>query len=890
MQPVYKRIRLSILVFMVILSLFIFTAIYRPLTKELNNEVMENYQLITENKHQVLKEYVKKGRDSAASLSSRSVIRDMLADYLDGKVSLEDLKEFTAPRYNDGAEVIENLRSALRVTPDGKLIHTIGQEEGLIDFVQLEKEELFIEYKPDEDLLFVQSPVKKDNKILGFDVIITDAGPVVAELEKGGYQLTFIDEMRNSELIVADGRIYSYMKCSLLNGMVAISNDESVVFDDIHKLTIKTNIRYFIGLLIMFLIIHFFNVRYVRKFFETQQALKEASEEREKEKNILYTKLKDSEELLSMIIDVTGEGLWDWHIDEGIVYHNKRWCTIMGLDEGFLSHNMEEYSDRLHPDDREEVLKLINQAVETQEEYYNEHRMISNDGSVIWVVDRGTVVKNNDGKAQRMIGSIANITLRKKAQLELFLEKEAFQSTLLSVGDGIVSTDVEGNILVLNPAAEKLIGCKQSEVIGKKVDEVIKLIYPETREKVLWENSMDLINKETKAKESVLLLISQSGDELTIFENIDPVNKPNGETTGFVMIFRDMTDLFEKQKKIQYMSFHDVLTGLYNRRYMEDAMRRLDTNRNLPFAIMMLDLNNLKLTNDVFGHEMGDSLIKKTADFLRDIFRADDIISRIGGDEFCILMPKTSLEASKTIKQRIKNTSENYSVGPLCVSTAAGCCVKTLETEKIDDILRDADTNMYEDKQANRQKVKSSTIERFIKTNREKSEAEHKHNEQVGILAAALYEALGKSEAEISAFRKTVQVHDIGKIVIPGELLNKKEVLTGDDWDLLKRHSYLGYQILSVLKEHEAFADAILYHHERIDGNGYPEGLKGDAIPLESKVIAVADAFEAMTADRPYRKAMSKEQAVAELRSNAGTQFDVALVQIFIDKVLVELS
>lgn len=890
MQPVYKRIRLTILVFMVILSLFIFMAIYMPLKKELDSVVMENYQLITQNKHQVLKEYVKKGRDSAASLSSRSVIRDMLADYLEGKVSFEELREFTAPRYNDGAAVIENLRSALRVTPDGKIIHSIGPEEGLTDFVQLEKEELFIEYKPEEDLLFVQSPVKKDNKILGFDVIITDAGPVVAELEKGGYQLTFIDEMRNSELIVADGRIYSYMKCSLLNGMVAISNDESVVFDDIHKLTIKTNIRYFIGLLIMFLIIHFFNVRYVRKFFETQQALKEASEEREKEKNILYSKLKDSEELLSMIIDVTGEGLWDWHIDEGIVYHNKRWCTILGLDESFLSHKMEEFSDRLHPHDREEVLKLINEAVETQGEYYNEHRMISNDGSVLWVVDRGTVFKNNDGKAQRMIGSITNITLRKKAQLELFLEKEAFKSTLLSVGDGIVSTDVEGNILVFNPAAERLIGWKQSEAIGKKVDEVVKLIYPESREPVLWESSIDLKNKETKAKESVLLLVSQSGEELTIVENITPVHKPDGETTGFVMVFRDMTELFEKQKKIQYMSFHDELTGLYNRRYMEDAMRRLDTNRNLPFAIMMLDLNNLKLTNDVFGHEMGDRLIKKTADFLRDIFRADDIISRIGGDEFCILMPKTSLEAAQIVKKRIKNTSENYSVGPLTVSIAVGCCVKTLETEKIDDILRDADTNMYDYKQANRQKVKSSTIERFIKINYEKSETEHKHNEQVGIFAAALYEALGKSEAEISAFRKTVQVHDIGKIVIPGELLNKKEVLTGDDWDLLKRHSYLGYQILSVLKEHEAFADAILYHHERIDGNGYPEGLKGDAIPLESKVIAVADAFEAMTADRPYRKALSKEEAVAELRRNSGTQFDAALVDIFIDRVLVELS
>lgn len=885
MQQINQRIRLTIVLFLVIISLFIFLGIYRPLTTELENEVLKSYQLITYNKHQVVEEFVASSRYNAASLSSRSVIRDMLANHLEGKVTFEELKTFTIPRYTDGVAVFDQLRSSARFIADGRMICSIGPDESMEDYIIWGEKELISKYIPEENIVTVQSPIKKGEQILGYDVILTDASNLITSLEEGLYKLKFLGETRNEEVVVANKIITSYLDCELLGGTIAISTDESIVFDTVRSLIANINIRYFIVMIIMFLIIQFLIVRYISKFVKTQQKLKAEAEDREKEINCLYEKLKDSEELMNMTLDVTGEGVWDWHIEEGMVYHNKRWCAIMRLDECYFSHSMDEFTSKLFPDDRNQVMKLINEAIDTQGEYFSEHRIIHHDGSIIWVVDRGAVIKSPDGKARRMIGSISDISQRKKAELDLFLEKETFQSTLLSVGEGIISTDVNGIITVINPIAEELTEWKQ-EAIGRNIEEVIKLLDPETKKPLDWRNNINQKNELTTDVDNLVLLVSRSGKEITIFENMSHIYLPDGGVAGFVMTFRDITEVFEKQKRIEYMSFHDELTGLYNRRYFEDALHRLDTNRNIPFTIMMLDLNNLKLANDIFGHDLGDNLIKKTAQFLRDIFRSDDIIARIGGDEFCVLMPRTSMEAAQMVKERIENTSHLYWVEPLRLSIAVGYVVKTQMSEKIDEAIRDADMCMYNNKQENRKKVINRTIEDIIENNYLKLEMEKEHNDRVGDLAGALYEALGKSQEEVGEFKRAAQIHDIGKIIVPSEILNKKEELTKSDWEKIRKHSRTGCQILRLLKEYEDYAEVILYHHERIDGKGYPEGLEGETIPLESRVIAIADAYEAMTAYRPYKKARSKEEAVAELQKNAGTQFDGKLVDIFIQEVL----
>lgn len=630
----------------------------------------------------------------------------------------------------------------------------------------------------------------------------------------------------------------------------------------------------------------------IDKFFNKQHKLQVQKLEAAEKSSLvniednIRQRLKELEERMSMVFELATDGIWEWHIDEGMVYHNKKWCSILLLDENYLVHTMEGYVNLIYPGDRSRVLELINKAKDEKKGFYSEHRMLRSDGSIIWVIDRGNWVSGSSDKLSHMIGSIEDITQKIQAQKDLFHEKEVLRSTLLSVGEGVVSTDVNGLITVFNLAAEKLTGWKHEEVIGRSIEDIIKLVHMDTKETINVISSFDFNKGFSDDYNSQAILVTRTEKEIPILNSLNSIHMSNGKVTGFVMVFRDITDVVEKQMKIEYLSFHDELTGLYNRRYIEDALYRLDTSRNYPFTIMMLDINNLKLVNDVFGHEMGDKLIKMVAEILKSVLRSDDLISRFGGDEFCILLPKISVNEADVIKRRIQETASNSFVGPVRISIAVGYSTKTRENEIIEDILRAADVNMYKDKEYYKANNRNEMINDFLENNQAKFIMEKQHNERVSSFAAALYEALGKPQNEVNTFRDTALLHDIGKIVIPSEILNKQEALTLEEQEIVKRHPLIGYQILRIMNWDSRYSDDIHYHHERIDGSGYPNGLMGDEIPIGSKVLSIVDAYESMTSDRPYRMRKSRDEAVEELKENAGKQFDPFIVEVFIKDVL----
>ena len=364
-----------------------------------------------------------------------------------------------------------------------------------------------------------------------------------------------------------------------------------------------------------------------------------------------------------------------------------------------------------------------------QENLYSEHRMLLQDGRTIWIRDRGTLLTDENGKPARMLGSMADITAQKNAEQELFLEKEIFQSTLLSVEDGIISTDVEGRITVLNPVAEEMTGWTFEEAQGKPLKDVFDLRNPESGDP---EDILAVTRQTGNGNHRRALMVTGSGKEVILNNSIATVRLQNGQVMGHVIVFRDITESVRKQEKIEYLSFHDELTGLYNRRYIEDAIKRLDTSRNLPFTVMVVDINNLKLTNDIFGHEMGDRIIREAAKLLNETLRADDIIARTGGDEFLILLPKTSAKEAGEIKERIQRNGHYHRVESLRLSLAVGFSTKTAEDESIDDNLRYADSNMYENKHRNNQDVKREIILDFLEENRKKFQDERQHKRAPG--------------------------------------------------------------------------------------------------------------------------------------------------------------
>lgn len=356
----------------------------------------------------------------------------------------------------------------------------------------------------------------------------------------------------------------------------------------------------------------------------------------------------------------------------------------------------------------------------------------------------------------------------------------------------------------------------------------------------------------------------------------------------FAVLVSDITDRIEREAKIEYLSYHDYLTGLYNRRYYEEELNRLDTEENLPLSLIMGDVNGLKLVNDSFGHETGDELLVKVSKILQDACRSNDIITRIGGDEFVIILPKTNEEIVQKIIERIKIHEKTEKVESLDISISFGFGTKISIDQNIRDIFKNIEDGMYSQKLTESRSARSKTIDLIMRTLYEKNSREMNHSLRVGNLCEQLAKRLDLSIDKIKQIKTAGLMHDIGKIAVNEEILNKPSTLTEEEWTEIKRHSEVGCRILSSVNEFNDIANYILEHHEKWDGSGYPNGLKGEEITFEARIINIADAYDAMTGYRTYRSKLTKDQAIAEIKKYAGIHFDPEICKVFVVEVLNE--
>jgi len=337
------------------------------------------------------------------------------------------------------------------------------------------------------------------------------------------------------------------------------------------------------------------------------------------------------------------------------------------------------------------------------------------------------------------------------------------------------------------------------------------------------------------------------------------------------------------EQDLLFQTFHDQLTGLYNRRFFEEEIERLDIKRQLPLSIIMADINGLKIINDIYGHQQGDKTLKKIADILKEVFREDDIVARQGGDEFAVLLPKTNAKELKIIINRVKekivevNKNEN-----IAISIALGSAIKKNTEQNINDIFKKADDNMYQNKLSESRSNKNNIVQGLLNTLAAESYETKEHALRMTKLALDFGEKLGLSNAEINRLSLLATLHDIGETNINKEILNKPGKLNKKEWEIMKNHSEQGYKIASTSEEFALVADEIFSHHEHWDGSGYPEGLKGEEIPYLARIISIIDAYDVMTTERPYSDPISKEEALEEIKSCAGSQFDPELGKTFI--------
>ncbi|HWQ79829.1 MAG TPA: PAS domain S-box protein [Anaerovoracaceae bacterium] len=563
-----------------------------------------------------------------------------------------------------------------------------------------------------------------------------------------------------------------------------------------------------------------------------------------------------------------------------IIDANPAACNFYGYSrEELLRLSINDIS--MLPD--EEVADLCMMAAREKQYYYQCPHCLKN--GEVRLVDVFTCPIPDEENEVLLYSIMIDATDREVYRLELFHEKELLSTTLRSIGDGVVTTDSYGTITSLNSVAQEITGWTWSEAEGKLFTDVFRLLKEETEEPV-----EDPIAKVLETGRIIGLanhtaLRNRQGKLIPIADSAAPIKTEDGEIYGVVMVFRDVTTEKEQSRQIRFLSYHDPLTGLYNRRYIEEAVSRLDTAENLPISVIMGDVNGLKITNDVFGHKAGDSLLQHVAETLQASCRKDDLIARWGGDEFVVIMPRTDIITAEQTISEIKKHFETASEQTLRLSLSLGCAAKEDPETELQNILQAAEEYMYHQKLLDGKSYRNAIINTLLATLYEKSIETEEHTERLGYFCTNIGRKLQLSSKEMDELSLLAVLHDIGKVGISRSILQKPAQLVSNEWEEMKRHPEIGYRIAQATPELTIAADFILSHHERWDGSGYPRGLKAEDIPLVCRILAVADAYDAMTNDRVYRNAMSKNEAILELKKNAGTQFDPAIVDLFIETI-----
>jgi len=469
----------------------------------------------------------------------------------------------------------------------------------------------------------------------------------------------------------------------------------------------------------------------------------------------------------------------------------------------------------------------------------------------------------------RVLVSILDLTDIKKAEKEILLKEKQYHTLFDNSLDGIYRSTIEGKYIDVNKAMVKMLGYRTKR----------ELLSINTKD--LYLNPDDRPESGKRLKPFEVQLKKKNGSSLWV-EISSRVVHNDSKPAYYEGIVRDIAERKEAEKEINYLSFHDKLTGLYSRGYFEEELKRLDTPRQYPLSLVLFDINGLKIMNDTFGTQYGDKLIRKIAEICRGFFRKDDICTRWGGDEFGVLMPKTGKIDTETIIERLDTELKKQSTSTMPLSVSFGYSIKTEDDETEGSLIKAAEEKMYKHKLVMEQSTRSNIISSLKTALEERDYETLEHTNRLVDLCIMIGRALGLSESKLDELVLLANLHDIGKIAIPDSIVLKPGKLTAEEFDIIKNHSKIGYRIAKSSNELHPIAEAILHHHERWDGNGYPEKIAGDKIPVISRILSVVDAYDAMTNDRPYRKALDKQIAVDELKNNAGSQFDPLMVETFL--------
>jgi diguanylate cyclase (GGDEF)-like protein/putative nucleotidyltransferase with HDIG domain len=358
----------------------------------------------------------------------------------------------------------------------------------------------------------------------------------------------------------------------------------------------------------------------------------------------------------------------------------------------------------------------------------------------------------------------------------------------------------------------------------------------------------------------------------------------NGVVIGGIGILEDLTREKQMHKNLEELKNRDILTNLLNRNAFDEFFFSTNQDIYYPISIATCDSNTFQVINTSFGYDVGNDVLKNISNILIEYTKDKPDLKpyRIGGDEFALIMLNTSYKEAKEMISELQSQINHIMKFDFDINISCGISTSITNKTSLFDTFNEALADMMSNKIYDGSSISIKTIDVIMNTLFEKSKRERMHSERVSVIAKKIAEKFSLGTAFTNRVALAGKLHDIGKITVAEEILDKPGKLNSQEWQRIQKHPETGFKILSTVPEYLDIANVVYAHHERFDGKGYPRGLKANQTPLESRIIGVADAFDAMTVTRPYRTALTIDEAIKEIKDFSGTQFDPLVVEKFL--------
>jgi diguanylate cyclase (GGDEF)-like protein/PAS domain S-box-containing protein len=608
----------------------------------------------------------------------------------------------------------------------------------------------------------------------------------------------------------------------------------------------------------------------INKLIEQHQRIKRLEKRSEEEIDRIKSTLKEDDNKFESITDTNSIGILTID-DKGIITS----CNDSILEfSGYSRNNLigKYFSKKVSISTKDisrymSIFKNILSGKEAEPFKIAQHHR---DGQVRYGEVYFGPIKESNERISGFKIIIRDISNLKELEEQLKNSEEKFDVFLETSIDSIVLHD-NGKIIKVNQSFMDLFSIDTKDLEGRSLVDFITEDYHDILEEKIEESYTGGFEIQGLKSSGSKVYIEVSGQDILYNNKLVRME-----------VLHDISDLRKAEKKIKYLKFHDSLTELYNRTYLEKVLGNVYRERHLPLNFIICDLNGLKLVNDTFGYTEGDKLLKRVAKILRYCSRKEDIVARWGGDEFFILLPRSTASEVEDVLYKIRNICASTKDQKIPLNMSMGISARTSLEQDFREVIKEAEDNMYTNKLLERKSIYNSIITSFERMLWEKSHETRDHAERLKGMIIKLGRAINLPQSKLDELVLLSTLHDIGKVAVPDSILMKKGKLNREEWKVIRRHPEIGYNIAKSTPQIAMVAEDILAHHEWWDGSGYPQSLKGDEIPVNSRITSIVDAYDVMTMGRPYKKPIPVIEAKAELKRCAGSQFSPILVDKFV--------